>query len=129
MEAIELRIGNFLYYKNTNELAIVELIHKKHYDCRDEYGTFTPNSRYKPIPLSKEWLLNFGFVENCLDEDNKWLNLKYRFLNFSSDESVRFKKVYLSINKMDIICDYVHQLQNVFFSLTGQELIKKNQEK
>lgn len=125
IKSTELRIGNLVNWNG--EVAIVSQLWE-----RDIFFKCGENDLYdaiKPIPLSKEWFNKFGFVENCLDEDNKWLNLKYRFLNFSSDESVRFKKVYLSVNKMDIICDYVHQLQNVFFFLTGQELIKKNQEK
>ena len=67
----------------------------------------------------------FGFERDNLDEDNAWLNLRYRYLNFSSDESVEFKKVYLTVNKMDIICEYVHQLQNLYFALTGEELTIK----
>jgi hypothetical protein len=79
MEIKELRIGNCLQYKNTNDIAIVELIHKKHFDCRDEYGSFTPNGNYQPIPLTEEWLLKFGFEHS---KPNYW---------FKNDNKLRVK--------------------------------------
>lgn len=107
IHANELRIGNFLYYKNSNDLAIVEIIHKKHFDCRDEYGIFTPNDNYEPIPLTEEWLLKFGFAERCLIVGNH--KIEYENNNFW-------------LNDNGIILNHVHQIQNLFFSLTGEEL-------
>jgi hypothetical protein len=78
------------------------------------------------MPITEEWLLKLGFEKSTLDGDNAWLNLRYRYLTFSSDESVEFKKVYLTVSRMDIICEHVHELQNLYFALTGEELtIKK----
>src|SRR6478735_11936508 len=63
MKTRELRIGNYLNYKNTKDLAIVHLIHgEKHFDCNDEFG-FTPNGNYEPIKLTDEWLIKFSFKQ------------------------------------------------------------------
>lgn len=125
MKANELRIGNLLYYKNTVDVAMVEIIHKKHFDCRDKYGTFTPNGRYEPIPLTEEWLENFGFVD-FYDEFNdihSKIKNNFLFINGSMVGIVagRLEISYLIFHDADHI-RYVHQLQNLFFSLCGEEL-------
>lgn len=126
MKANELRIGNLVNDEETTHIVVgVDNYYVKSYwhkDIKEETLYETPISQIKPIILTEEWLIKFGFERNNLDENNTWLNLKYRYLNFSSDESVNFNKVYLSLNKMDITCKYVHQLQNLYFALTGEEL-------
>lgn len=130
MKVNELRIGNYIKYNGTHEeLGYISEIQSHLYPLNqnkiginERIDIYYSIEKLKPIKITKEWLLKFGFSESNLDEDNSWLNLKYRFLNFSSDESVFFNKVYLSINKMDIICNYVHELQNLYFALTGKEL-------
>ena len=137
MEAKELRIGNLLYLAFAKKnvvvfgIDVIEISEITHNLIRFKDGINFSVSKielFEPILLTEEWLLKFGFEKSNLDEDNAWLELKYRYLKFSSDESVEFKKVYLTINKMDIICKYVHQLQNLYFALTGEELTIKNQE-
>ena len=106
IQANELRVGN--YFDNNGIITKA-----------------TPNtirSQCKPIQINEEWLLKLGFVKDIFDEDNAWLHLKYRYLKFSSDESVNFQKVYIWINKMEIMCEYVHTFQNLYFALTGKEL-------
>jgi hypothetical protein len=115
--ASEVRIGNLLYgthgkVSEVNIDAIKYLL---------TYGG-TNQCQVKPIPLTEEWLIRFGFKKDDSDEDNSWLNLRFGLLNFASDESVNFQKVYLYVNKMDVVCEYVHQLQNLYFALTQTEL-------
>ena len=69
---------------------------------------------YKPIPLTEEWLLKFGF-----ESDDEFI--------FEKDIRICKTKqgyVYFDFSVMDPICDvkYVHQLQNLHFALTGEEL-------
>lgn len=120
IKANELRIGNFLKYKNINDLAIVEIIHKQHFDCRDEYGILTPNGSYKPIPLTEEWLLKFGFkkIKNTPWYREYRINKK-NIVSFDKDD-----KEYSYFNLSSRLCTlkYVHQLQNLYFALTGAEL-------
>jgi hypothetical protein len=122
MEAKDLRIGNFLYYKNTNDLGTVELIHKNHYECRDEFGIFTPNCSYEPIPLNAEWFEKFGYYD---------VNVPSHFIK---DEMTIDEHRFWDCNGMfiddknGVRIEYVHQLQNLFFCLRGKELTIKNQE-
>jgi len=113
--ATQLRIGNLLYYKGTTHIAKVELIHNKHFDCRDEYGGFTPNGDYEPIPLSEEVLLKCGFKlnkENTLFEHSK---CGLRLMDIVG--------MYYRANfpiKADVTS--IHQLQNLYYALCGVEL-------
>ncbi len=126
MEAKDLRIGNLVMYSDDSTVFTVSGLHEFGMDCFDDIEeTYIEYDQFEGITITEEWLLKFGFIKSNLDGDNAWLNLRYRYLNFTSDESVEFKKVYLTINKMDIICSYVHQLQNLYFILTGEELTIK----
>lgn len=115
MKATELRIGNYLYYKNTNDLAIVELIHKKHFDCRDEYGSFSPNGNYEPIPLTEEWLLKLGF-------DKKFSKDKFTIIPNGKLDYEKGRTYFNAWTILEHQPEYVHQLQNLYFALTGEEL-------
>ncbi|WP_299129367.1 hypothetical protein [uncultured Winogradskyella sp.] len=77
----------------------------------------------KPIPLTEQWLIDFGFENKyCDDEDNP-------IYKFNSIEIVKllFKdkfNLYASFPSIEI--KHIHQLQNLYFALTGEEL-KLNQ--
>jgi hypothetical protein len=80
----------------------------------------------RPIPLTEEWLMKFGF-ENISDGNyNQWqkdtpgkptIELIRRY-------SREHFEVY-SYKQLGIDTLYVHQLQNLYFSLTGEELTVK----
>ena len=119
--ASHLRIGNLLYYKNTKYIAKVELIHNKHFDCRDEHGCFTPNGDYEPIPLSEDVLLKCGAREyNRSDYSIKYeIDTKTNHINILYKKNrilVFFGMCYLTDIK------HLHQLQNLYYALTGEEL-------
>ena len=117
----ELRRGNLLL--EGSEILKVGNICENGFDFVYKNGCrFVEYVDVKPIELTEELLLKCGFVKSESDPDNAWLNLKYRFLNFSSDESVGFKNVYLMLGKTEIIVEYLHQLQNLYFALTQTEL-------
>lgn len=127
----QLMIGNTLKYKGTEYLATVDLIHgKKHFDCRDEFGSFTPNGEYEPIPLTPELLDDLGFetYPHMTVMNSKFLKLgRNRQLSVgcvgTPNEMVFLQEVAddgMKIN--DLIClrnfdydgkTYVHHLQNI----------------
>jgi hypothetical protein len=107
MEANELRIGNYVY---TGNLVV------KSYSADGLYNLTRniedDNSKITPIPLTEEWLLNFGLSKNN--------GYPYKFLNgfIKIRNGFYFYKYY----HLDIELKYVHQLQNLYFALTGEEL-------
>lgn len=71
-----------------------------------------------PIPLTEEWLVNFGFV------NKKYFNVNiYQYKSFAielNDFSNKFL-LYPYNYEIDEI-QHVHQLQNLYHALTGEEL-------
>jgi hypothetical protein len=114
MTANELRIGNYIklmlnhedyetFQVTSDELVMVD---KKQAD-------------YEPLRLTEEWLLKFGFEK---DEKNE-----YWFWKNCVSVSVLGYIELLSFNrqsfKTNIQLKYIHQLQNLYFALTGKELV------
>jgi len=86
----------------------------------------------KPVPLTEEWLLKFGFetrlINNCFLE--YYLSCtppKYkkdyvlRWWDANNERRIFWSPV-LSGTIHHFPCKYVHQLQNLYFALTGNEL-------
>lgn len=124
MKASELRLGNYLQSKN----RIVTVT--KIYDIGnigigsgDPYFIFGETPCLKAIPLTKEWLLKFGF---------KFAVDSYYFNGFciwetecgddKGNESIGYFYELRERCMMDRHIQYVHQLQNLYFALTGEEL-------
>lgn len=110
MKATELRIGNYFLYKNRilNRVNTAWLNNLK--GC-------------EPILLTEEWLLKFGF-----DEGSDIVGECY-FINEFTPSDVTIYRIdgdlYYMNGSTPIIISYVHQLQNLYFALTGEELTVK----
>jgi len=138
MKANELRIGNWTsingYWVNVYEIAngVIEISNGV-----DPYSIHDIN----PIPLTEEWLLKFGFNKGMesgrsLFGGYKYRNYYYIQLEF---ENWQYRLVKKTINDDWVLhqgfisqwstvkesIDYVHQLQNLYFALTGEELTIK----
>ena len=114
MKANELRIGNFYDHNGFVNEATPNTI---------EEVWIAERSWVKPIPLTEEWLLNFGFLKDL--ENDIFLNINaYAFLYWQNN---RVELLDNDNNFMISHCDYVHQLQNLYFALTGKELTFKSE--
>jgi hypothetical protein len=109
MKASELRIGNYVYFED--KLLKFDFEMGWNFDY------------IKPIPLTEEWLLKFGFEKKYQTFEFKGLNIDGTVVHFSFD---KWRSEYDIEN-----CDYtevpsdiqhVHQLQNLYFALTNEEL-------
>jgi hypothetical protein len=115
MKAAELRIGNLVLYKETEVIPI------KCHDI-DWLERHAERPDMSPIPLTEEWLLRFGFEPE--DDGNK----RPRFIKdgvfaLNKNGDVWYWKYYGANGDKDYAeIKYVHQLQNLYFALTGIEL-------
>ena len=100
MKASELRIGNIV------KQGIIESIGISLIQVSD---TIYESEVIEPIQLTEEWLLKFGF--------RKVYKTCYQYKDFILDD--RFIMMDIDIT---IQLKYVHQLQNLYFALTGEEL-------
>ena len=131
MKTNEFRIGNYLFVPGIDREVIVSAVFKSHFRCEDKDGiTFDESVRinYQPIPLTKEWLLKFGLVNhpNDIPTYGKF------FGDFDDDDYGYFFCVYQDLGGnfytqiigRKIILNSVHQLQNLYFAITEEELIQ-----
>ena len=76
---------------------------------------------YKPIPLTEEWLLKFGFNKDLIGWDLiGWDKGDFDLRQYGNESGYRDYGLQFSGLGIEII--YVHQLQNLYFALTGEEL-------
>jgi len=118
MKASEMRIGNWVNKSNLDKSVIRDYQIGVHDLCQWE------NSHYKPIPLTEEWLVKFGYkVEFYGGQGNIGYSVFVKGLGrlFSHDGLIWHPSMALG-NFFKAECQYVHQLQNLYFTLTGQEL-------
>lgn len=117
MEAKELRIGNFVYYNGSHQEigkvsgVIDDLVTEPKVFIGFRIDIPYQLSSLKPIPLTEEWLLNF-----------KWNG--YKALHFNSNFEIdKQGRLYCNGDYKGLNVIYVHQLQNLYFALTGMELV------
>lgn len=130
MKSNEIRVGNLVADK---EGAIYEADHI----------TIAMAHNYLPIPLTEDWLKRFGFYRS------EHFGLSGPVMEFSAPEmrrkalyhhgTIYYQKGKLNIEFINehghyacidfLLINYVHQLQNLYFALTGKELdLLKEQE-
>ena len=142
MKAKDLRIGNYVYIDlSIDDIEVVKL-------KIGDLASFAIGVRdLFPIPLTEEWLFKFGFHKGQLKKwhgngydyqpKNSWTerivftyseDIKYYFEKWTYDNGFTFENQDKFVFWSDelVKCEYVHQLQNLYFALTGEELeIKK----
>lgn len=119
MNIRELRIGNLVKYKDTSpQIKVIEI--EWYFFAEDHY---IKNST--PIPISEEWLIKLGFV--YIFEFDEYQYLGSTWFKIQHDNLIDGKRDYWfdRENLSSIRIKYVHQLQNLYFALTGEELIKE----
>jgi hypothetical protein len=150
IQANELKIGNLVYYNgNHKEVGIVTSLQPKFYPkyCETSKDIFIGlNQRHdivysvkdiQPIPLTEELLLKFGFEKDSDFWYTKkyFTDLEYRTEEMSVSYNIHSNRlaIYDSIEETSAdVCSYpiytakrlmhLHQLQNLYFALTGEEL-------
>lgn len=124
MKANELRIGNYIYSLETQNFQRITGVTEEH-PFFDSITFDYPNyDEIESIPLTEEWILKFGFVYNGW---NYYFG-KYVFHAQGKKDNNEFLNTEFGIrkeNKIIVISyhiNFVHQLQNLYFALTGAEL-------
>lgn len=138
----ELRIGNYVRsLKNNSNLCFGGNLPFWEVTIDDMLHIFNNQKNYEPIPLTEDWLFKFGFQnfgQTIVNENESYTRyvlhniiggcISYEVhLITSPYEGVPFYKIWFSIGNFDRqhIKDtgYVHNLQNHFWTVAGQELI------
>lgn len=120
MKASELRIGNLIYKdiihmdtsvtKDVWKVSALDIRDCDHY--KDDFNG-------EPIPLTEEWLIRFGATKHS--------SINYKLMVGALPMSLRISPGSNCYSELGEIylgqhITHVHQLQNLYFALTGEEL-------
>lgn len=133
IKANELRIGNSVYFNGShNEIGDISEIMKNDLNKVAPYkiginhriDIYYDSHKLKPIPLNEEWFLKFGF-EKSDEKFDYFQRVKfYEYIIVAGFYNITFfisEYGHISSSKYTNI-ESVHQLQNLYFALTGSEL-------
>lgn len=101
MKANEFRLGNYVFSNMVEDTIQLSALLE------------SQDLQIKPIPLTEEWLFKFGY--DWISE-NHFANLGHLIWKVED----RFY-----CDKNGVFLKYVHQLQNLYFALTNEELTIK----
>lgn len=120
MRSNEFRLGNLYHFEDVSGMVVerVDYIENNMVDVN-------PMDLIHPIPLTEEWLLKFGFEKSTFGSSTMFFSNNDSF-GYIEEQAYRCNDNYgycLNDEKMWFLeIKYVHQLQNLFFALTGEEL-------
>lgn len=121
MKAQELRIGNIVEYLIRDEMdAKKEWWEPSQIDAQDIlWLSQNPDDEdYRPMTITEELLVRFGFVLTNKIWSNGIVQLGYFTQEVYFEFEFKFPFTHWGRNKIQ----YVHELQNLCFALTGEEL-------
>ena len=127
MEATELRIGNIVNFKKIDDNFCIEkgnnIITENIFQQLLMYETVI--KAIEPIPLTEDWFWKFKFLkEESLIVNEGWIFEKPDFGGFYRENNYWLPKPYYFSEAFGegYKLKYVHQLQNLYYALTGKEL-------
>ncbi len=129
MDIQELKLGNLIKISpRENEEGILFLTEIQHSSIigemlvpRQGYHFRIKFDEIQPLELREDWLIFLGFNKSP-DENNVWIDSK-NFIHFKLSP---FESGFMEEGKIAVAIDSIHQLQNVYLTLTGEELKADN---
>lgn len=129
MDIQELKLGNLIKISpRENEEGILFLTEIQHSSIIGEM--LVPRRGYHfrikfdeilPLELTQDWLIFLGFNRSA-DENDVWIDSK-SFIHFKLSA---FESGFMEEGKIAVAINSIHQLQNVYLTLTGEELKADN---
>ena len=131
MDAKEFRIGNYVNYKDRVVKAATisvtgEELNFAYEEINGGYD-YTDIRLFKPIPLTEEWLVKFGFDKS--DEYGDFICQNEGDVVYLENDDLGY---YISFGKDPMFCilgygglsyiKHVHQLLNLYYALCQEEL-------
>ena len=131
IKAKELRMGNLVQVGDDEPIAIEvfnildtginqKLVYDEDFPEADPTIDLWLFEYIYPIPITAEWLLKAGFIE-----DDDWYGIKTdsgELFYYPAGQLLDFVDLNNSEVRLSESILHVHQLQNVYFSLSGKDL-------
>ena len=131
----DIRVGNYVHHRDDWSYRQVGIDFKE-FDFAWDYSDFHAllectlfPEAIEYISLTEEWLLNFGFKKSGYEflfwEHPQLKSVDFAGINWADEDFPEYQFLNVSINGHIIQINYVHQLQNFYFTLTGEDLVLK----
>jgi len=123
MKIAELRIGNLLKSNQSNTICEVNGLSEDEITANsltsiwDEFKY----DQVEPIPLNEEWLLKFGFIKSKEGFYKNFIDLAFNDI-FKYWIVAEYDEIDGQGHLFRTKINFIHQLQNLYFALTEQEL-------
>lgn len=126
MNKHEFRIGNKILL-GSEVCTLSELFEDEFKTPEHGFGDYS-HPQLSGIPLTEEWLLKFGFERMDKKDSAPFYHIttessKGRFLVFNLGRCLNGSYSPLSYGDIHEEIIFVHQLQNLFYAITGKELV------
>lgn len=126
MKASELRIGNYYMFADSDGIVYRQVQEIKH----NQFGLLSDYDGVnfeicRPIQITEEWLLKLGFERQAYFDGNYVIKNKDGYCNSIKNNDGEWC---YNNDVSDANCyfvrelKYIHQLQNLYFALTDEEL-------
>lgn len=128
----EIKLDNWLYLTPSNMFVKVSQVGRREIRPNDSKGLMVPAEHFEPILLTEDILLKCGFetsdfykthyfkyenIDNNLRGDVFCFNIDRNTDLFNTGKTLSF-----SFRPFSLHLKYLHQLQNLYFEITGREL-------
>jgi hypothetical protein len=126
LQSKDLRIGNLVKSVITNQDYKMDTWGLRVIEDGNYQNSYNTETRvFNPITITEEWLLKFGFLKDFSGIYRFW---KFECYDYLKDEDCI--RIYFGGDEDNPIeITYIHELQNLYFALTGEELELKNETK
>ena len=129
MKAKDLRLGNLVVFKQSMDIHSISgtlengetnsyEVDENKIDRFIEYSA--PIDHYEPIPLTEKKLLEYDF--KLLSQKVTRKGVLREFVKKGVRIELSYGLNFYYKGRKSLIIDHVHQLQNLYFALTGEEL-------
>lgn len=112
----EIRLGNLLTFQTDPQIRAVTLATFKYLQKHGD------DNGYNPVPITSDLLERLGiYIANKRKMSHK-IRIRNRKETMYVTQNGNLWDIHLNYGEVLVTIQYVHQLQNVYFSITGSDL-------
>ena len=130
MNITDLKISNLVEYED-QIFTVKEILQPtENYffvKIENDFESITvPAEAIEPILIDENWLQKLGFSKTYSSEQRIRYERPENFIKYDLDLTAKKLLEGLKIYGNSVKCKYIHEVQNIFYSLIGQPIFPKN---
>lgn len=130
MNITDLKISNLVEYEH-QIFSVKEILqpteNHSFVKIENDFESFTvPAEAIEPILIDENWLKKLGFAKTYSSEQRIRYERPENFIKYDLDLTTKKLLEGLIIYGNSVKCKYIHEVQNIFYSLIGQSIFYQN---